>query len=397
MLRSFRRIARRSCWPLVGSLLLLACSRQESSDAQSTQTSKLSPQATDSKAAGASQASGSGDNTVAAPPTPNPVAPAPAAANQASEELRIGLAIPSYVHAVAWIAQDAGQFAAEGLKTDVTVTGGSAAAMRTLLGGSIDVALAGGDAVLKANHAGADIVVVGSLVNRYYHRLVARQEIQQPQDLKGKTIGLPFLGGPQDMAVQYGLNKWSLKYTQDVKVASLGKQFNLLAALTKNEIQATTSDAPDSVLNELGFHTLLDLPKEPAAFPYLVVATERKTLTQRRSTLARLLRALCAATDYYKQARSTAGAQRQVVFKTLETKLRGKKSKALQERFEQFGPDLLQLPPTIDQTGFEQVLELAKSVPQASLPESLPSKMFDAQLLNDAGGPCVPPSPPETP
>ena len=313
----------------------------------------------------------------------------PAGSHQ--KPLRLGLAIPSYVHAVAWVGAERGAFADEGVALQISVTGGSAAAMRTLIGGGIDVALAGGDAVLRANSAGADLVVLGSLVGRFYHRLVARKEIAEPADLRGRKIGLPFLGGPQDVAVRYALDKFQLRYGQDVEIASLGKQFNQLAALTRGDIHATTSDSPDSQLQALGLHVLLDLPKEPVAFPYLVLSTRRPTLADRRPELLRLMRGLCRAILDYQSVLSN-GPQHAEIAAILQSRLHEEDPQKLKERLETFGPALLAFPPRIDAAAFEQLLRFGQSGAAGdTLPSRLsPETLFDSELLREAEGPCVP-------
>lgn len=224
--------------------------------------------------------------------------------------LRIGLAIPSYVHAVAYVADEQRHFARAGLDTTITIMGGSAATMRGLIAKSIDIGIAGGDAMIKANLAGADLVVVAGLVNRFYHRLVARPTIRRPEALRGKKIGLPFVGGPQDMAVRYLLRKWKLGYGHEVKIVSLGKEFNRLAALSRGAIDATMSQTPPSQLERLGLSVLADLPAQKVAFPYAMVIVRRPFLEQSPRRVRAFLSALCGAIVSYKKGTRQLGRDR---------------------------------------------------------------------------------------
>lgn len=266
-------------------------------------------------------------------------------------KVSLGIAIPSYVHAVAWIADDKGLFAKHKIDARVQVMGGSAATMRGLLANSIDVGLAGGDAVIKANLAGADLVVVAGLVNRFYHRLIARAEVKTPADLRGKKIGLAFLGGPQDMAVKYALRKFGLGYGSDVKVLNLGKEFNRMAAMARGDIHATTSQTPVSRLAKLGFHVLADLPAWNVPFPYAVVVVKRSYLTKRRATLVRFLAALCQASDSYRK--DEAGSLR-----IIQNHLRGSDTEAAaHERYRLAGPSMISYPPVASTKAFANVVE----------------------------------------
>ena len=299
------------------------------------------------------------------------------------EAVSIGVAIPSYVHAIAWIAADRGAFADGGVAPEITVTGGSAAALRTLIAKQSDVVLAGGDAVLKANRAGADVVVVASFVNRFYHRIVANKELATAKDLRGKTIGLPFLGGPQDMAVKHGLREHGLSYEDDVKVVGLGKELNRVAALKRGEIDATTSQTPDAKLEELGLHVVIDPTKADTGFPYMVMAVRRDVLSARRDAIVGALGALCEATAFYKDAKNEKAS-----LAILDARLSGSDTEgASAARYATTVPSFLSYPPAPAIGAFELVGELTGK----ALSES-ERKMIDASVIEDARktGHCKP-------
>jgi len=291
--------------------------------------------------------------------------------------LRLGVAIPSYVHAVAWVGQDAGCFAAEGLDVDVEVMGGSAATMRALIAERIDVGLAGGDAALKANRAGADLVVVGGLVDGFYHRLIAREGVAGADDLRGKTVGLPFLGGPQDMAVRVALRELGLDPEADVDVVNMGKEFNRMAALSQGEIDATTSQAPPSLVAELGFRTLVDLPAGDARFPYMTVVCRRELLEEEPGVVRRLVGALGDAAAYYRDP-----AHAEACLAVLARELSGSDTEgARRERYETSGPALLAYPPRPSREGFALVqsfLDPPEGGAEAELDRLLALDLLDA-------------------
>lgn len=292
--------------------------------------------------------------------------------------LDVGIAIPSYVHAVAWIGAERGHFEKAGTKVEVQVMGGSAATMRTLIAEKIDIGLAGGDAVLKANKAGADLVIIGSLVDRFYHRIVAREGIDDAETLRGKKIGLPFLGGPQDMAVKVALRKLGLDYDKDVEVVSLGKEFNRMAALQHGEIDVSTSQSPPSQLAELGLHVLVDLPAEPTKFPYIVVVTRRPWLKEHRSEAKALLTGLCEATKDYRDHEDDS-------LKLIAEHLgNADVDGAAKERYQQSGPSLLSMPPTPNVESLQFVLELLGDG------DTDPESVIDGSVLDEviAEGHC---------
>ena len=304
-------------------------------------------------------------------PAPPAAEPAPPAAEPV--ELKVGIAIPSWAHAVAWVTEDAGIFEAHGIDASVIQMKGSASSMRGLLSGDIDVALAGGDAMSKANLAGADLVLFGGLVNRHYHRLVTVPSVQQPEDLKGKAFGLPFLGGPQDMAVKMALDKFGLSYNEDVEVRNMGSEYARLASLSRGDVDAVTSSAPQSVIDALGMNVLVDLSAWDMAFPYMQLIARRSFLEEDEDRALALLRAIAEGTRYYKEHPSESMA--------IVTKYLGDKKGSAKESYETRGPGHLSYPPYPDPAGLQTVMAfLAEDNPKAS--PDLASKYVTLRYLD---------------
>ena len=280
-----------------------------------------------------------------------PRAPAP---GETKERVRIGLAIPSYVHAIAWISHERGYFADEGLAAEVQVMGGSAATIQALVGGSLDFGLAGGDTALKARLAGADLAVLAVVVDRFYHRIISRPDVQGLEALKGKTIGLPFLGGPQEMAVRHALQSVSLSPERDVKLLTLGEEFNRMAALARGEIHATTAEVPLPRIREQGFHVLADLPAGDARFPYVAVVVRKGHLQQRTAQAQGVVRALCRGIAYYKHADNKPQAL-ELVRRHIGSEV---PPHVAEESYEDVGPRFLAYPPAATPDSFASVLPL---------------------------------------
>jgi hypothetical protein len=96
--------------------------------------------------------------------------------------------------ATAWIAKEAGYFSAEGLDVELIRVGGSTRMVAAMLGGSAPIIQAGAIAAFTANAAGAEVVIIGSTGTVSPFRLIARPEIKQPSDLRGKKAGITTFG-----------------------------------------------------------------------------------------------------------------------------------------------------------------------------------------------------------
>jgi ABC-type nitrate/sulfonate/bicarbonate transport system substrate-binding protein len=64
--------------------------------------------------------------------------------------------------AVAWVAKEAGYFAAEGLDVELIRVGGSTRMVAAMLGGSAPVIQAGASAAIAATGAGSDVVIIAA-------------------------------------------------------------------------------------------------------------------------------------------------------------------------------------------------------------------------------------------
>ncbi len=283
-------------------------------------------------------------------PAPPPPEPAPVELT----EVKLGIAIPSYVHAVAWIADDKGFFEKQGLDVEVIVMGGSSATMKGLVSGDLDMGLAGGDAVIKADLAGAKLKVFGGVVNRYYHRLVSAKHIETAEQLKGKSVGLPFLGGPQDMAVQVALAQLGLGYGTDVQIKNMGKEYARLVALDDGLVEAITSAAPPAMLDGMGLHVLADLPAGGEPFPYMMMVARDKDLKERKELLMGMAEALMEGMRFYTRKEAEALA-------LLSDRL-GSDKGVPADAYACCGPKLYTYPPYPDEAAMQGVLDfLAKS------------------------------------
>lgn len=291
-------------------------------------------------------------------------------------ELKIGIAIPSYVHAVAWLAQEKGHFAARGIEGEVITMNGSPSTMKGIIAGEIKVGLAGGNPAIKANLSGADLVVFGSVVSKHYHRLVVKKEIRTPKDLKGKVIGIQTLGGPQDYLVYVLCRKWGLKYGEDVKLRVTGKEYARITAVSKGLVDGVASTVTRDRVAKLGLNVLAD-PRgweEPA--PYIVMVAKRSYLKNNRALVLDFMRALAEAQAQYLSKRDEA-------LKVIAPKL-GKRGDA-QQNYVEGGPMMYDLPATPSKDALKLALDyLATTKEFADKAKSYKiSQMIDGSLVQE--------------
>lgn len=203
--------------------------------------------------------------------------------------------------ATPWIAKEAGYFTAEGLDIELVRVGGSTRIVAALLGGSAPFVSAGGGAAIAASAAGSDVVIIAAAFNVSAFHLMARPEIKQPSDLKGKKAGISAFGSSSDLLIRLALKKYGLDPNKDVAILPMGGQPEAFAALQNGSIH----------IAGLTFPLYLSAAKAGMSEPIKVsdvgfedvtgtVITTRSFLSQQRDATLRFLRAFIRGVHRYR-------------------------------------------------------------------------------------------------
>ena len=99
------------------------------------------------------------------------------------------MAAPANTYLALWMAEAAGFYRANGLDYEIFPMTGGAEAGPTLGAGKIQLMHIGLSSVIKANAAGANLRVIGSLSNVIRFTLFAKPGVAGPAQLKGGVTG----------------------------------------------------------------------------------------------------------------------------------------------------------------------------------------------------------------
>ena len=227
----------------------------------------------------------------------------PAVGFSASTTISMRLLYPSFAGswATAWIAKEAGYFSSEGLDVELIRVGGSTRMVAAMLGGSAPIIQAGASAALAATAAGGDVVIIGATGTVSPFRLMARPEIKQPSDLKGKKAGITTFGSTSDQVLRIALKQFNLEPNKDVAILSLGAQPEAFAALQSGAVHVVALSYPlYPKAAKMGMRELVNFRQLGVEDINGTVITTRPFIAQQRDTALRFLRAFTRGMHRYR-------------------------------------------------------------------------------------------------
>src|SRR5579863_428845 len=160
-------------------------------------------------------------------------------------------------HVPTYVALDEGFFKQEGLDASLVELQANSQ-VTAVLSGNLDCApIPSGGAQAALSGAKIEYIVGESLKSQW--TLTTRTDINKPEDLKGKTIGLGRPGGADYDEVQAVLHRFfHMDAGKDYKVISFQGEAERIAALSNNDIQGAGLSIPHAVVaQQAGLKVLL--------------------------------------------------------------------------------------------------------------------------------------------
>lgn len=164
----------------------------------------------------------------------------------ATETTKLKVAYPTTVGAmsVLWVTKEAGLFDKHGLDVTLIFVSGSSKVVQSMLAREIPIAETAIPAVIQANLAGADLVMLAGPNHKPGQKLMVKPEIKSPADLKGRKLGVTRFGTSDDFLVRYILKKWGLQPDRDVSLIQMGGSQETLAGLASGAIDGGGLSSP---------------------------------------------------------------------------------------------------------------------------------------------------------
>ena len=253
-----------------------------------------------------------------------------------------------------WVAYEKGFFRKYGLDAKLEFITGSNQTIAAMMAGKVDFTNGGGGAVVEADLAGGDAVMIGATVPVFLMNMFSQPEIQSVKDLKGKRIAVTTLGTATDFARRIIVQKAGLNPERDtLPLQTKGPAEILQALLTKNAEAGMVVPPLTVTARQKGLRELVDLIGAKVPYIQTSVATSRRVI-QRDPTLAEnFLKAIIEAMAYQKQ--EPRGTK-----EILNKYLKNVPHDLLEETYQQYVGSIFQKYPRVSAEGIQTLLEFVK-------------------------------------
>ncbi|HYU21115.1 MAG TPA: ABC transporter substrate-binding protein [Chloroflexota bacterium] len=226
-------------------------------------------------------------------PSPSPAASPAAAAGAPAKLATIRAAwVAKTANQMLWpLAKEAGYFDKYGVSFELSYVNGSSTAIPALLARDLDTASTAASAVVGAQAAGQDIVMVAGFLNQAVFRVLAAKDVPGIEDVKGKTIAVTRIGNADYFAWQsiMGLYGWK---QDDLTFVSADSVEGQVALLNSGAVQAIAVSPPNNVLAEqIGAHEVLDTAKLNIPEQNVGIIVTRRYMDENRAAMLNVIKA----------------------------------------------------------------------------------------------------------
>jgi NitT/TauT family transport system substrate-binding protein len=253
----------------------------------------------------------------AAPPAAGQPAGAPAVAQppRAPDKIKISNPSTGAASLPLFAARDRGFFERNGIEAE-TLLLPSDRAMAAVASGEIHYVAGVGTASVAASALGLPIRAAWFSATSPAYTLFARPEIRSVDQLRGKRVGVPGIGGTSAVVTWMALRHYGIDSRTDLVTLAIGSDELLLESLRTGGLDVAPLTAPTSLKARAeGFTPLVDVASL-VQMPLGGLSITTDKLTNEREQARRVVRALTQAKEWLLQNREEGVA---MLMETLET------------------------------------------------------------------------------
>lgn len=244
-----------------------------------------------------------------APAAPTGGAPAakPEAAPPARVAMKTAYTTAGASMAALWLADETGAFKDQGIDAEVAFIGAGQAILGALSSQEAPIVVAGANQVIEANLQGGEYVLLGSSFPYLTNSIYVSPDIQTPEQLRGKSIGVSNFGAISHVALKIALEYWGFTEGRDVQVVRSGGTPETLAAMQTGAIAGGSFSPPQTFrARDMGFRELIDVAALKVEMGSAAIVSTRAYVAAHPDVVERYLKALIRGAYAFKTQKEPA-------------------------------------------------------------------------------------------
>jgi NitT/TauT family transport system substrate-binding protein len=274
-----------------------------------------------------------------------------------------------------YIAQEAGLFKKYDLDVPVVFVTPGAPAVAAILSGDSEVAQISAASIARPFVQGnKDPVFVAGVKSLLTHSFIAKPDINRPEQLKGKRIGVSRIGSNPHYFAMQALRRFGID-SREVNYIQTGGAPETLAALVAQAIDVAVLTVPtDAQALKLGYHYVIYGPDLHIAYLATGYSTRRSIMAKRGAAIGRFVRTMA-------EAAKIMHTDKDFTFKVLQKYLRVDDRSLLEASY---NVEIKALEPrlALKLEGIQSTLdEIAPTEPRAKAVK--PQEMIDTRYLDE--------------
>ena len=275
-----------------------------------------------------------------------------------------------------WAANEAGIFKKYGLQVEVIATPSGIQGTNALIANEISFLQVAGGTTTGAAVGGADLKIVATMTATLVLNLAVRPEIEKPEQLRGKSIGISRFGTSLHTGARLAAKHYGLEPGKDVHIVEIGAGDWIVGALQGNRVQAGVFGYPATGRAvKFGNRVMLHLPALNIPYASTGVSTRGDIIRDDPDLVRRYLSAQIEAIALMKK-------DRPFTLKVLSKYLRTNDQDLLNESYDIQIAKYMQKTPLPTAEAVRSVLEeLTDRNPKAK--DLDPNKFFDDRFVRE--------------
>jgi NitT/TauT family transport system substrate-binding protein len=274
-----------------------------------------------------------------------------------------------------YTALDNGLFDKYGMKFENIFIRGSGPNLAALAGDEVQFTYCAADATIPGLAAGIEAKIVASPLVKLPYVLVTRKEVRQPEDLKGKTLGIARAGDLSDRLSRAVVRKMGLSL-QSVTIRPIGgSQGERYQAMAAGIVQGVIITPPlDVRAKNEGFNVLYRLIDLNLPFIYSSMHASSRMLREPPEVVQRMVAAFAEILHFVEKNPDRAKA-------SIAKAMRTKDPEALQSAYDVYAREIVDRTMVVPGKAVAEAVELARE--SGTTVRKKPEEIYDNSFVNN--------------